>query len=46
MNSDMKADLINFRITQEGPNYKRVTGTKGYRLPTTTKLAILYVVGY
>ncbi|CAF1409659.1 unnamed protein product [Adineta ricciae] len=41
----MKANLTNFRITQESSNYIRVTGIKGYSPPAITKLAIFYIGG-
>jgi hypothetical protein len=46
LNSDVKADLTDIKITQEGPNRVHVTGAKGYPPPPTTKLAIFYVGGY
>ena len=38
INSDVKADLTNVKIIQEGPNRVFVTGAKGYPPPPTTKL--------
>ncbi|UJR17215.1 hypothetical protein I4U23_004110 [Adineta vaga] len=46
LNNDVKADLTNIKIIQEGPNRVCVTGTKGYPPPSTTKLAIFYIGGY
>jgi hypothetical protein len=46
INSDVKADLTNVKIIQQGTNRVFVTGAKGYPPPPTTKLAIFYVGGY
>jgi hypothetical protein len=46
LNNDVKADLTDIKIIQEGPNRVYVTGGKGHPPPPTTKLSIFYVGGY
>ncbi|OAL30960.1 hypothetical protein AYO22_01255 [Fonsecaea multimorphosa] len=46
LNSDVKADLQDIIMVQEGPNRVRVSGVKGHPPPPTTKLALFYIGGY
>ncbi|KIV99008.1 hypothetical protein, variant [Verruconis gallopava] len=46
LNSDVKADITNFKVVAEGKNRVRITGIKGYPPPPTTKLATFYLGGY
>ena len=46
LNGDVKADISDIQIAQEGKNRVRFTGVKGFPPPATTKLAIFYKGGY
>ncbi|PHH86880.1 hypothetical protein CDD83_9634 [Cordyceps sp. RAO-2017] len=46
LNSDVKADTENIRITPQGRNRVHVSGVKGHPPPPTTKLAVFYRGGY
>lgn len=46
LNSDVKANVTNVRITEEGPDRVHVSGVKGYPPPSTTKIAIFYRAGF
>lgn len=46
LNSDVKADITDIRVEDEGKDRVRVTGVKGEPPPPTTKLAIFYKGGY
>ncbi|KAF7192466.1 hypothetical protein HII31_06206 [Pseudocercospora fuligena] len=46
LNSDVKADTTHIRIEDVGKDRVRVSGTKGYPPPSTTKLAVFYKGGY
>ena len=46
LNSDVKADITNIKVVEEGKNRVRVSGIKGYPPPSTTKLATFYRGGY
>lgn len=46
LNSDVKADITNIQIEDEGKDRVRVTGVKGAPPPPTTKLAIFYKGGF
>lgn len=46
LNSDVKADIKDIQLSEEGENRVRVWGAKGYPPPPTTKAAIYYTGGY
>lgn len=46
LNSDVKADLTNIAIVEEGPSRVHISGIKGYPPPSTTKLAVFYRGGF
>ena len=46
LNSDVKADTTHIRIEDVGKDRVRVSGTKGYPPPPTTKLAVFYKGGW
>ena len=46
LNSDVKADTTHIRIEEVGKDRVRVSGTKGYPPPPTTKLAVFYKGGW
>lgn len=46
LNSDVKADITNIRVEEEGKHRVRVSGVKGAPPPSTTKLAVFYKGGY
>ncbi|KAH9905746.1 hypothetical protein F4778DRAFT_677890 [Xylariomycetidae sp. FL2044] len=46
LNSDVKADLTHVSLSQVGENRVRVSGTRGYPPPPTTKLAVFYTGGF
>lgn len=46
LNSDVKADITNIRVINESKDRVRVSGTKGFPPPSTTKLAVFYRGGY
>ncbi|KXT17246.1 hypothetical protein AC579_5798 [Pseudocercospora musae] len=46
LNSDVKADTTRIKIEEVGKDRVRVSGTKGYPPPSTTKLAVFYKGGY
>ena len=46
LNSDVKADITNVRVEDNGKNRVRVFGTTGAPPPPTTKLAVFYKGGW
>ncbi|KXT01933.1 hypothetical protein AC578_2545 [Pseudocercospora eumusae] len=46
LNSDVKADTTHIKIEDVGKDRVRVSGTRGYPPPSTTKLAVFYKGGY
>jgi hypothetical protein len=46
LNSDVKADIEDIRMSQIGKNRIHVSGVHGHPPPSTTKLAIFYQGGY
>lgn len=46
LNSDVKADISNVRVVQQGTNRVEVSNVKGFAPPPTTKLAVFYRDGF